>query len=648
MKRQTRLKVPDGSCKKNAPEKSTASLYYQDSTWESNKQDYQAAGLINIKVEIKEEDESCDQQSAEDVELVKPVKQKERTLVSGNPQPAKATEVVEAIKEEEEERFVKDNQQSMEEGEIMWTIKKEEEFYESGDQQSAEESEMIKAMKKEAASLNITIDEDHIGNPLEECLISSPGYNADDSNMAQNFSGGNHAAHNRFRRFRNAERRNPFHPEETKRIPSITPDGHSRCLSVGRSKDPSNSEESSSDKSPIIRMGPDETFPCSKCDNCFRTNSRLALHQRVHAGEMPFSCSECGKYFFTKSDLFKHQKIHTAEKRREINMEVNVDPADLVAQVHKRPELWDKGSSGYSNSIRKKKSWEAVTTHFYRNFAKEAPTKRKRLLSLLKTKWKSLRDRCKKDFRMLQLSRSGQAPEKYRAHPLYKALKFLIPRLEKRPTTENMDLSEEEEEPDEHEAGPSRASSSVETEAAEIVEVISDTGENSDQELELSTLPAHSTPSASPPPSKRSRGDGRERGKDRDPEPDILALIENVRQDVIRNSAMLHDDISHFAHSLEADIRKVPPERLTMLKAEILKLVVSFQQPHDEPSSHGMRTSSHSPAPYPTMSSYHSHSSLPPQFLPYAYDAPPPQSPSYHHSRIPSQSSSYHQDSHPS
>uniref|UniRef100_A0A8C8VP88 C2H2-type domain-containing protein n=1 Tax=Pelusios castaneus TaxID=367368 RepID=A0A8C8VP88_9SAUR len=58
-------------------------------------------------------------------------------------------------------------------------------------------------------------------------------------------------------------------------------------------------------------------YSCPKCQRSFRLKRSLLEHQRSHVGESdrPFVCSTCGKNFGCRPELTQHQRLHTGERR---------------------------------------------------------------------------------------------------------------------------------------------------------------------------------------------------------------------------------------------------------------------------------------------------------------------------------------------
>ncbi|XP_054873240.1 zinc finger and BTB domain-containing protein 16-A [Amphiprion ocellaris] len=58
----------------------------------------------------------------------------------------------------------------------------------------------------------------------------------------------------------------------------------------------------------------DHPFECEFCGSCFRDESTLKGHKRIHTGEKPYECNGCGKKFSLKHQLETHYRVHTGEK----------------------------------------------------------------------------------------------------------------------------------------------------------------------------------------------------------------------------------------------------------------------------------------------------------------------------------------------
>lgn len=61
---------------------------------------------------------------------------------------------------------------------------------------------------------------------------------------------------------------------------------------------------------PVVLTG-DHPYECEFCGSCFRDESTLKSHKRIHTGEKPYECNGCGKKFSLKHQLETHYRVHT-------------------------------------------------------------------------------------------------------------------------------------------------------------------------------------------------------------------------------------------------------------------------------------------------------------------------------------------------
>lgn len=64
---------------------------------------------------------------------------------------------------------------------------------------------------------------------------------------------------------------------------------------------------------PVVLTG-DHPYECEFCGSCFRDESTLKSHKRIHTGEKPYECNGCGKKFSLKHQLETHYRVHTGTK----------------------------------------------------------------------------------------------------------------------------------------------------------------------------------------------------------------------------------------------------------------------------------------------------------------------------------------------
>lgn len=66
---------------------------------------------------------------------------------------------------------------------------------------------------------------------------------------------------------------------------------------------------------PLVPAG-DHPYECEFCGSCFRDESTLKSHKRIHTGEKPYECNGCGKKFSLKHQLETHYRVHTGTEDR--------------------------------------------------------------------------------------------------------------------------------------------------------------------------------------------------------------------------------------------------------------------------------------------------------------------------------------------
>ncbi|XP_068112371.1 zinc finger protein 154-like isoform X2 [Hyperolius riggenbachi] len=261
MENQPPLTSPDGSSDRNPPGSSTGPLYSQDCPQE----DYtiphhdQGEDMITIRVKIKKEaEEAC---------------------LRGE----------EMCKEEEIPPQIRKDGSSSRNPAVRCTgpLYPQDctlEDHPTSHHDQSEELNLIKIENEEEEETHFWDGQD-VGNTSKGRLISPPDYNAEDNGVTQYSPGGN----------------------------PNTGNTHHRLYHEERSPDPSNPDISHPITSHSIRDRNYKMYPCTECDKWFARSSHLALHLRVHTGEIPFSCSECGKGFLEKKKLVMHQRCHSTK-----------------------------------------------------------------------------------------------------------------------------------------------------------------------------------------------------------------------------------------------------------------------------------------------------------------------------------------------
>ena len=149
-------------------------------------------------------------------------------------------------------------------------------------------------------------------------------------------------------------------------------DGHSvedpSCVSDGTSvkvepeeSDPANPVE----EAPLSTcISPPRPNTCETCGKSFRQKSYLAVHRRIHTGEMPYDCDICGQAFRQSSHMVKHKKsIHNIDKRlsKQGNIKNTIaSPENYSSTSFSADEMYREEDDEVDNYMHNNNNYEAI------------------------------------------------------------------------------------------------------------------------------------------------------------------------------------------------------------------------------------------------------------------------------------------------
>ncbi|XP_068111964.1 uncharacterized protein [Hyperolius riggenbachi] len=316
--------------------------------------DQQSAEEDDIKRTIKEEEETYvrdGHQSMEEGDILKKIKEEEEQYVRDGHQFMEEGDILRTIKEEEEEMYVRSDQLSMEEGDMMKIIKEEEETYVRSDQRSAEEGDILRTIKKEEEETYVKSDQRSAeeGDILrtfkkeeEETYVRSDQRSVEEGDILriikeeeEMYVKGEEQSMEEGGMLRIIKVEDIVTEGRTAQSPGIRYLSETHLsVSTDCTMDDVIGQESPADILVTPNIPPDfphlsnserpptqQTFPpaggsysCPTCGKCFTWKSSIVRHERTHTGEKPYACTVCGKCFGKKSILVLHERTHTGEK----------------------------------------------------------------------------------------------------------------------------------------------------------------------------------------------------------------------------------------------------------------------------------------------------------------------------------------------
>ncbi|XP_056410195.1 zinc finger protein 189-like [Hyla sarda] len=273
-----RTSPPDGSRKRNPPERCPAPLDSQDCAGgdENVLQDDQTEDLLDIKVEVIDEEEEEMYTMAE--------QQYGSSQRCPSPQDSPG-----------EDLSISEDPQGEDLIDIKVEVVDDDEMYGLDDNHCTEEENPLGQSSHSTEEQNLLSRDPEIEDNVTQNF-------SDEDSLMLNIHHSSSLFSDIFYPEKPSENSHIFTQNTDHRVFKIFP-----CSECGRRF---------AKKANLFRHKRSHTRPffCGECGKSFTFKFRLVEHQRFHTGEKPFSCPECGKCFMHRENLFKHQKIHNGER----------------------------------------------------------------------------------------------------------------------------------------------------------------------------------------------------------------------------------------------------------------------------------------------------------------------------------------------
>lgn len=241
-------------------------------------------------------------------------------------------------------------------------------------------------------------------------------------------------------------------------------------------------------------------------------------------------------------------------------MSINVK--HLIQQVETHPELWDASAEGYSDRQAREDAWTSIFRHLYPSWDGLTVKEQGIIEKDVKNRWRSVRDRFRKEMSMEE--KSGSSPSKRKPYQYIQQLMFL--RQTRQPCQTSSGLDKEMGLPQPKESEPLEGSS--------VPVVVETEGANTDF-----AVAGQSTEPVPPPRVPPSKMGGkciiRSRAKiTQELDDEILALLRRT---------WAEDDADAFSRTLADRIRWLPEPSRSRFMAYVLSSVEYFLPPFYPP-----------------------------------------------------------------